>query len=193
MGRGSMDRLVLAVDSHAPNRLVAFWRDEIPPDWRALPGRDRRVAAVLALPYSTWRGRGFSAENSPPVSGYDTAVAQYAGFFPKCRLRSAPRGVQLARWNPGTDTLALVWANPDVAMNNVVTISSGSGLLYGSGRDRDCTFRYRGLDRASGEVRVEVELGDDHRFTDGGNSNVVLPDRSIVFGAARGLVRIRPR
>ena len=34
MGRGTMDRLVLAVDSRAPNRLVAFWRDEIPEDWR---------------------------------------------------------------------------------------------------------------------------------------------------------------
>ena len=193
MGRGAMDRLVLAVDGRAPNRLVAFWRDGIPEDWRGLPGRDRRVAGVLALPHSTWRGRGFTAENSPPVSGYDAVVAQYAGFFPKCRLRSAPRGVQLARWDPRADRLRLVWANPDVPMNNVVTISSGSNLVYGSGRDRDCTFRYRGLDRASGAVRLEVPLGDDGRFTDGGNSNVVLPDRSIVFGVARGLVRVRPR
>ena len=74
-----------------------------------------------------------------------------------------------------------------------MTISSGSNLVHGSGRNRDCTFRYRRLDRDTGAVRLEVSLGDDERFTDGGNSNVVLPDRSIVFGVARGLVRVRPR
>jgi hypothetical protein len=97
MGRGTMDRLVLAVDSARQNKLVAFWRDEIPSDWQGLPGEDRRVAAVLSLPYSTWERGGFSAENSPPVAGYDAVVAQYSGFTPRCE---SLRGVQLARWDP---------------------------------------------------------------------------------------------
>ena len=189
VGRGDMDRLVVAVDSHRENNLVAFWRDEIPQDWQGLPGQDRRVAAILPLPHSTWEGKGFTAENSPPVSGYDIAVAQYAGFWPKC---DSPRGVQLARWDPASRRLTLLWANPEVPFNNVMTLSSGSGLLYGSGRDPDCNFVYRGLDRATGRVAFEVPIGKPNRFIDGGNTNALLDDRSIVFGVSRGMMRLRP-
>ncbi len=192
MGRGTMDRLVLVVDSHETNNLVAFWRDEIPADWAGLPGQDRRVATVLPLPHSTWKRKGYTAENSPPVSGYDAAVAQWAGFVPNCGLRAGPRGVQMARWDPDANALRLLWANPDVSLNNVMTLSSGSGLLYGSGRDRNCVFRYRALDRHTGQVAFEIDLGRAKKYADGGNSNVILPDRSIVFGVQRGMVRLRP-
>lgn len=193
VGRAGMDELVVAVDSHRKNNLVAFWRGEPPADWKGLPGQDRQVAGIIELPYSTWEGDGFTAENSPPVSGYDIAVAQYAGLgiSRRCR-RNAPRGVQMARWNPDTDQLELVWSNPDVPFNNVITLSSGSNLLYGSGRDRDCDHVYRGLDRSTGAVAFEVDLGRSAKFTDGGNTNALLPDRSIVFGVRQGMVRLRP-
>ena len=190
VGRGDMDRLVVAVDGRRKNRLVAFWRDEPPADWSGLPGEDRRVAGILELPHSTWAGRGFTAENSPPVSGYDIAVAQYTGFRPKCL---SPRGVQLARWSPARRALELVWANPDVMFNNVMSISSGSGLVYGSGRDADCRYVYRALDRATGAVAFERTLGRANRWIDGGNTNAILPDRSIAFGVTRGVARLRPR
>ncbi|MEM1262023.1 MAG: hypothetical protein AAGH76_06485 [Pseudomonadota bacterium] len=194
VGRGEMDKLVVVVDSHKKNNVVAFWRDEPPEDWRALPGQNRRVAGVVALPYSTWDRRGFTAENSPPVSGYDIAVAQYAGLglSSRCR-RDAPRGVQLVRWQPASRSLTLVWANAAVPFNNIMTISSGSNLIYGSGRDRDCTFVYRGLNRDTGEIAFEKSLGRSAKFLDGGNTNALLPDRSIVFGTGGGIVRLRPK
>ncbi|MGF1544709.1 MAG: hypothetical protein ACFB00_09445 [Parvularculaceae bacterium] len=196
VGRDGMDELVVVVDSHRENNLVAFWRNEPPADWTALPGQDRRVAGVLPLPHSTWAGLGFTAENSPPVSGYDIAVAQFAGLGvnPRCRrLRGgAPRGVQMARWDPDANRLDLLRANPDTPFNNEMTISSGSGLLYGSGRDRNCQYVYRGLDRATGDVAFEVPLGRSAKYVDGGNTNALLPDRSIVFGVRRGMVRLRP-
>lgn len=189
MGRGSMDRLVLAVDSARKNNLVAFWRDEIPADWAGLPGQDRRVAAVLPLPHSSWERGGFSAENSPPVAGYDVAVAQYSGFTPRC---ASPRGVQLARWDPSRKRFGLVWANAEVQFNNVMTISIPSGLLYGVGRGDDCQFVYRGLDRYTGRVAFSLPLGRDSRFADGGNSHALSDDRSIVFGVGGpGFLRVR--
>jgi hypothetical protein len=189
VGRDGMDELVVAVDSHRQNNLVAFWRNDPPADWKGLTGQDRQVASVLKLPNSTWAGRGFTAENSPPVAGYDIAVAQYAGFTPNCR---APRGVQLARWSPERRRLELVWANPDVPFNNVMTISTSSGLIYGSGRDADCQFVYRGIDRATGAERWRFRLGKSKDFADGGNTNAVLPDRSLVFGVPNGVIRLRP-
>jgi hypothetical protein len=190
VGRGDMDQLVVVVDSHRNNNLVAFWRNDIPADARPLPGQDPRVASILPLPYSTWAGKGFSAENSPPAAGYDIAIAQYVGFFKApC---DAPRGVQMARWNPRTNRLGMLWANGDIPFNNVMTISFGSGLLYGSGKDADCNFVYRGLDRDTGKVRLEKTLGPSEDFLDGGNTNAVLPDRSVIYGIGKGMVRIRP-
>jgi hypothetical protein len=188
MGRGSMDRLVLAVDSHAPNNLVAFWRDEIPADWRGLPGMDRRVAGVIALPHSTWEGAGFTAENSPPAWGYDIAVAQWAGFTPDC---SPPKGVQMLRWDPARRALKLLWTNPNVHFNNVMTISAGSSLLYGIGRGEACKYTYRGLDLATGKEAFSLPLDRSDRFNDGGNTHALNDDRSIIFGVAGGIARIR--
>jgi hypothetical protein len=189
MGRGSMDKLVLAVDSHAPNNLVAFWRDEIPVDWRGLPGRDRRVAGVTALPHSTWEGKGFTAENSPPAWGYDIAVAQWSGFTPDC---DPAKGVQMMRWDPAQRALKLLWVNENVHFNNVMTISVGSSLLYGIGRGDDCKFTYRGLDLASGKEVISLPLDKSNRFNDGGNSHALNDDRSIIFGVSNGMARIRP-
>jgi hypothetical protein len=189
MGRGAMDKLVLAVDSHAPNNLVAFWRDEIPRDWPGLPGRDRRIAGVIALPHSTWIGDGFTAENSPPAWSYDIAIAQWAGFSPDC---NAPRGVQMVRWEPAQRALKLLWVNPTVHFNNVMTISAGSSLLYGIGRGEQCKFTYRGLDLATGKEVFSLPLDRSNRFNDGGNSHALNDDRSIIFGVQSGIARIRP-
>jgi hypothetical protein len=189
MGREGMDKLVLVADSLEKNNLVAFWRDEIPADWKGLPGQDRRVAAVFEMPYSTWAGDGFTAENSPPVAGYDVALAQYAGFAPRC---DAPRGVQMARWNPAKRILELVWANPDAQFNNIVTLSTGSGLLYGVGRGENCQYVYRGLDRLTGRAAFSVPLGLSKDFLDQGNSHALNDDRSVIFGTAGGMVRMRP-
>jgi hypothetical protein len=190
IGRGSMDKLVVAVDSHTPNQLVAFWRNEIPHDWRGLPGRDRRVAGVVRLPHSTWVGEGFTAENSPPAWGYQIAVAQYAGFWPGC---TPPRGVQMLRWDPTNRTLRLDWVNPDVHFNNVMTISAGSSTLYGIGRGADCRHTYRGLDLATGRELFALPLDRSDRFLDSGNSHALNDDRSIIFGVAHGIARLYPR
>lgn len=189
IGRGNMDKLVVAVDSHAPNRLVAFWRGEIPADWRGLPGQDRRVAGFIALPHSTWVGDGFTAENSPPAWGYRVAVAQYAGFWPGC---NAPRGVQVVRWDPSERAFKLAWANPDVHFNNVMTISAGSSMLYGIGRGAECKYTYRGLDLATGREMFSLPLDRSDRFADAGNSHALNDDRSIIFGVSRGIARLLP-
>ncbi|MFM2398930.1 MAG: hypothetical protein RL341_1087 [Pseudomonadota bacterium] len=188
VGRGGMDKLVVVVDSHRQNNLVAFWRDEIPAHWQGVPGQDRRVAAVMPLPYATWEGAGFTVENSPPVAGYDIAVAQYSGFSPGC---GSLRGVQMARWDATARRMQLAWVNPEVQFNNVMTISTASNLIYGIGRGDDCRNVYRGLDRATGQVAFSLPLDASRDYVDGGNSHVVNDDRSIVFGTATGMVRIR--
>jgi hypothetical protein len=188
MGVGEMDRLVLTVDGDSPqNNLVAFWRDEIPEDWVGLPGQDRRVAAITPLPYATSEGQGFNTENSPVVYGYEVAVAQYNGLRPSCQPLG---GVQKLLWNPTSRQLELVWANEEVSLNNVLTYSVGSDLLYGSGR-KDCSYHFYGLDWDSGETVLDLPMGDDEIFLDQGNQVTINSDRSIIFGGLEGHVRIR--
>ena len=184
--------LVVMVDGHAPrNRLVAFWRGEIPPDWRGIPDYDRRVAGILPLPHSTPLGDGFTAENSPAVLGNSVFIAQWAGFSPKC---DAPRGVQRVDWNDRTRQFELVWANPDVHFNGIPTASSRTGLVYGSGVGEDCTVRYRGLDVDTGEVRLDAVVdarADESGRIDQGNQHTLAADGSVLFAAKKGLLRVR--
>jgi hypothetical protein len=181
--------VVVLVDGHAPqNRLVAFWRDEIPANAPGVAGHDRRVASVAALPYSTPEGAGFTAENSPAAVGNRIFIAQWAGFSPKC---NAPRGVQRVDWLPDQQKLALVWANPNAHFNGVPTASSSTGLVYGAGyAGSNCDFRYRGLDIATGEIRLDTPLADSRDFVDQGNQHTIAADGSIMYATANGLVRL---
>jgi len=190
MGSGDDDKLVIVADGHSPsNHLVAFWRDGIPADWQGIEGYDRRIAAVATIPYSTPDGDGVTAENSPPVWGYDIAIAQYNGFRPEC---DPVKGVQKFRWNPQTRSLDLVWATDKVNLNNVMTYSEGSNLLYGSGR-RDCVYHFWGLNWDTGDVELEIPLGDSPDYLDQGNQVTINDDRMTFFGSSTGIVRIRPR
>jgi hypothetical protein len=183
------DHLVVVVDNHAPkNHLVAFWRNEIPPTWAGLPGQDRRIAGILELPLMTTDGTTQAVENSPCAWGYELVVARWNGLRPPTNPEP---GVHKVRWDPDTDTLALVWSNSHVALNNVPTYSHGAKLVYGSG-PRAGLYHFYGLDWATGETRLDVPLGAGGLYLDQGNQVVLLPDRSAVFGTLRGMVRIRP-
>jgi hypothetical protein len=183
------DGVVVLVDGHAPqNRLVAFWRDEIPVSASALPGLDRRVASVLALPLSTPERGGFTAENSPAAIGNSIFVAQWAGFFPRC---DAPRGVQRVDWVPTQSALALVWANPDAHFNGVPSASSLTNLVYGAGLGDGCEYRYRGLDIATGAIALDLPLPQSRDYLDQGNQHAIATDGSILYASASGLVRLK--
>jgi hypothetical protein len=183
------DGVVVLVDGHAPqNRLVAFWRDEIPVSASALPGLDRRVASVLAPLLSTPERGGFTAENSPAAIGNSVFVAQWAGFFPRC---DAPRGVQRVDWLPAQSALTLVWANPDAHFNGVPSASSLTNLVYGAGLGNGCEYRYRGLDIATGAIALDLSLPQSRDYLDQGNQHTIAADGSIFYASANGLVRLR--
>jgi hypothetical protein len=185
------EKLVAVVDGHVENNIVFFWRDRIPNDWRGLPGQDRRVAAIVHLPFATSRDDGFTTENSPAAYGASLVVTQFAGFAPKC---DSPMGVQKVSWNPQTRTAQIDWARDDVQFNGIPTISTSSSTVYGVGRagNGNCNYIYRGLDFATGRTRGEVILGPDRKFLDQGNSHVINDDQSIIYGSPTGMVRIRP-
>lgn len=182
------DGVVVMVDGHAPaNNLVAFWRGDIPDDWQGLAGQDRRFAGRVALPLSTPDGEGHTAENSPAVLGNSVFVAQWAGFKPDC---SPPKGVQRVDWLAAEQRFRVVWSNPTVHFNGIPTASATTGLVYGLGRGSGCTFAYRGIDIATGQVALDVPLSDDTAYSDQGNQQSIAADGSIIVGVRKGQLRL---
>lgn len=195
MGWGKMDKLVVVVDGHNKANMVAFWRDSVPHNWQPLQGKDRRIAAITALPYAvylnekTWMLDYQAVENSPCARGYDIACAQYNGFNQKC---NPVNGVQKLRWNPADRTLKVVWANNSINMNNVLTYSEGTNLVYGTGR-KDCMYYFYALNWDTGNIEIQQPLGEDEKYNDQGCGNQISDDRTLMYSGANGIITIQPK
>lgn len=192
LGSGSDDKLVCVVDSQKPARMLTFWRVEIPDDWKGLEGFDDRVAAITELPGSRPAGKLMAAvENSPTAFGYGIVCAQYNGFLGQsCDTK---KGVYKLEWNPVTDTMELMWHRDDINLNNVPVYSTATNTVYGSGKESDCNYYYYSLDWDTGRTVAKNKLGNDKRFDDPGDANIIGPDRSIIYNSKKCLVRIRPK
>ena len=194
MGWGdNNDKLVIVADGHARNNLVAFWR-ELPPGWTGIPGQPLHFADAIPIPNARSFSNLFqSIENSPTVSGYDIAIAQFNGFLGyDC---DNFKGVSKFRWNTSSNQLQLEWTNDEVNMNGVLCYSSGSDLVYGSGKENDCNYYYYGLDWKSGEIKLRLLLGMEESFPndpfyDQGVNHIIDEDGSIYYSGSRSLVKL---
>jgi hypothetical protein len=73
----------------------------------------------------------------------------------------------------------------------VPSVSATTGLVYGSGYGSACELRYRGLDMMTGQVALDLPLGEKRDFLDQGNQHTITADGSILYASTGGVVRLR--
>ncbi|MDX2135340.1 MAG: T9SS type A sorting domain-containing protein [Saprospiraceae bacterium] len=195
MGWGTgNDKLVVVADGHANNNLVAFWR-ELPPGWAGIPGMPLRFADSIAIPNAQSFSNLFqSIENSPTAYGYDIAIAQFNGFLGyDC---DNFKGVSKFRWDTNTKEFNLEWTNASVNINGVLAYSSGSNLVYGTGKELDCNYYYYGLNWDNGNLELRYLLGREENFPDDpfydqGVNHIIDEDGSIYYSGSKSLIKLQ--
>jgi hypothetical protein len=192
------DKLVVLADSGEKIKVIAFWRDEIPDDFKQKPGtKSRRIAAQLPLkievpatiewsPHVYGNGVMMMASAWPnPVKQEDGKVAVFETVLAAGVTRDAPVGAEKWSWDSKTDTfksdwtvkLPLQWAlHPVSAANNTVTLTPVEDGVYSLVH----------LDWDTGEQIGKITLGKSPIFNTAGGFFIPLNENQLyvtgVFG-----------
>jgi len=169
------DKLVLISDADKEGaKLVAFWRNEIPSDFKQIPGTlSRRIAGQIRVDVSD-----LTVETSPVVNGYGTVLFNgaykepspargdiFGNMFTAGVTRLAPRGIQKFEWNPKTNTFSKVWT--DISTDNsdwmVPVVSAKSNMIYTPSKT-GLRYEYVGLDWSTGEVKARWPMPTTSSF-----------------------------
>jgi hypothetical protein len=194
------DKLVVIADAaRGGTNLVAFWRDQIPTDFKQKPAtKSRRIADQARIEISQ-----LTIEPSPNVLGYGVAVingpypkpVKEPGFpnaFTAGVTRPAPLGVEKFVWNPLTYKFEKSWINHEVDHSDIMVpvVSAKTGLMYCAHKDNG-NYQYAGLDWKTGELKERWIFPDDSRLWNGfGGITTILENGDLLIGGAFGIKRV---
>jgi len=201
MGFGNdPDKLILIADAaESGANAVAFWRDEIPADFKQKPGtKSRRIADQARIEISK-----LTIEPSPNVLGYGAVFINGSypnpvktpgapNAFTAGVTRPAPLGIQKFEWNPKTRQLNKAWINREVDNSDIMVpvVSAATGLLYCAHKENG-DYQYVGLDWMTGELRERWIFPDDSRVWNAfGGITTILEDGDLLIGGAFGIKRV---
>lgn len=175
MGHGNdEDKLVIISDADRNGtNLTAFWRYDIPADFKQIPGtKSRRIAGQIRFEMSQ-----LTAEASAVIKGYGAILANstfeqpskkrgdiVGNIFTAGVTRPAPVGLQKFEWDPKANKFSVAWTNraidntdwmvPVVSKNNILYLPSKDGLAY----------EYVGLDWYTGKRIASWKMPTDSVF-----------------------------
>ncbi len=193
------------------NNMLAFWRDEIPADWKGIPGLDRRIAGSTPAHFNAAKdeqpqienglvvyGYGAFLNNTNPeqrLEGYSNRGTQWMAESLQMHVpgHGALGGTQI-RWDPKERLLKTAWSNQTNFASSVCEISGATEILYCWGaRNREWTLE--GIDWKTGKSAFTYTLGKSHRFNVFGGPIIIAPNGSVDCGCqgGMGIVRITPR
>ena len=196
------DKLVLIADADEQGtRLVAFWRNEIPGDFKQKHGTaSRRVADQIRIDVSY-----LTIEPSPVVMGYGAVVQNgtlpepspkrgdiFGNVLTSGVTRLAPRGIQKFNWNPAEDRFEKAWMNLSVDNTDLMVphVSAKTNLLYAANK-AGLRYEYLALDWDTGKLKARWTFPDDSvRYNSFGGVGYFLDDGDLITGGFFAIKRV---
>jgi hypothetical protein len=193
------DKLVIIADADEKGtNLVAYWRDEIPADFKQKPGTlSRRIADQISIKISL-----LTIEPSPNVLGYGVAVLNtsypepvkanpWGNALLSGLTRKPPLGIEKFTWNPKEDRFERSWTNYQVDNSDigVGVIAAKSRMLYTIHRDAGKPVLV-GIDWDTGIMKAVWRMPTDSAVW-GSYGNIIsfASDGDILAGGLFGIKR----
>jgi hypothetical protein len=204
MGFGeNQDRLVLITDGSNRMKLVAFWRDDIPVDARAVDGaRSARIADQKPVRAGiseerTWlqseqtiivSDTGAFVVNNLVEEGHPDRIIDVMTVGP---VHAAPRGVEKIIWNQDENRFYSAWARGDVVSVSMVPLaSSGAGAVFVNGYSAEDGWEVTGLDWETGKTVSRTIFGQNNKGNGAYAILQFLEDGDMLFNSVIGPYRI---
>jgi hypothetical protein len=196
------DQFVVVADAADVNNLMLLWRNDIPADWRQLPGtRSRRIAGILPVNFGDESLTNSYSENSAAIFEYGAVLANNqvktdeAMRMPvQLKMRDparTPYGVQKFQWSPETRKFEVAWTRSDVSSpNSTPVIATENRQLHVVGIEAD-RWAMQVLDWDTGETRAVYGLGQSERFNPIMLALQILPNGDPIYASFGGIIHLK--
>ena len=205
MGFGNdEDKLVVITDGANRMNLVAFWRDNIPANFKQKPGtKSNRIAdqikVTAGLPEST---EFIQTEQSVVVKDYGAFVVnnigqpgpkdKLAGVIALGPVTTPPVGAERFEWDTKTDSWKSVWTRNDVSSTSMVpAVSTKSNIVFVNGYSAKAGWEVTGMDWSTGKTVHRTIFG----YNNYGNGAYAIiqffPNGDMLFNSIAGPFRIK--
>ena len=188
------DKLVVISDGNPDNaQIVAFWRNEIPADFKQKPNtKSRRIAGQIPFTLSKTTveaspvvyGNGVLVVNSTYPEPSPIGMDLISNAFLAGTTRKAPMGIQKYEWLPEENRFVTSWSIADVDNTDWMppAVSTANGLVYIASK-RNNTYEYFAADWMTGEKKATWEFPDDSvLWNNWGGITVFLEDGDFMMG-----------
>ncbi len=205
MGFGNEeDKLVVITDGAKRMKIVAFWRDEIPADAKAIDPSNPRLADAFEVSCGLPSGTEWiQSEQSVVAGGYDAFVVnnidaateiiadKVVGVLAIGPLTPGPKGAECVRWNVKENKWESKWTRSDVSSISMIpSVSVPSEIVFVNGYDND-GWVITGMDWKTGETRQRVSFGKNNRGNGAYAVIQYLSDGSLLFNSVAGPFRVK--
>ena len=201
-GPDDSDKFVVFADAANVNNLILYWRDQIPADWKQIPGTSsRRIAGLLPVNFGDDSLTNSYSENSATIFDYGAVLANnQVKTDEKMMLdvqlkmkdpKRTPYGVQKFQWNRETRKWEVAWTRADVSSpNSTPVVTSKNRQLHTVGL-KDGKWTMQTLDWDTGETRAVYTLGPSERYNPIMLALQVLRNGDPIYAAFGGVIHLR--
>lgn len=197
------DKLVVITDGADKMKLVAFWRDQVPQDFKQLAGtKSDRIAGQIPVTCGLSPQPDFiQSEQSVVVKNYGAFVVnnirkkgakdRLVDVLAGGPVFESPKGAERFEWSPKTNEWKSVWTRNDVSsLSMVPAVSDPSNIVVINGHSKKDGWEVTGMDWDSGKTVLRVVFGQSN-FGNGAYAILqYAPNGDLLFNSIGGVARI---